>query len=472
MKIRISDQKLISDFREAIMKIDSLKEFWDIHNKAINKEESDFSIKYACGIYIADAFDSVFKEECFTKQKEKIEKIKMGKLPNGLLLKDVIRISFSGENADESSLSKISFALADNYNSKYYNPEKARQKRMMYAEQRKMFSQSVLSNLIIIFESYLAEIYELLVVFNHKQYLENKQMYVSEIFNLELHEIIHNVIRNEVEQNMYDSLKTLDKIKEKSGFDIDRYAKIRKQFEEIYYRRNIYVHNNGIVNEIYLSKVDKRYCSKVEVNQYLSCDDDYLLNAIGLVKKVICSMYYELLNCEICKEQNTFNALSDVGFETLCQKDYSIAEHIYNMLSRHKGFEYIDRAVYQINYINALKQQGRNIEKLLNEFDVSIATDTFKIAKFCLQEKFEDAYKLLLRSYPESFDAISLREWPLFINFRNTEYYKKFKDEHIDDFKKFVFEDNPIVLENEQSTEQPETIAPEEDVCKKELQPV
>lgn len=93
-------------------------------------------------------------------------------------------------------------------------------------------------------------------------------MYVSEIFNLELHEIIHNVIRNEVEQNMYDSLKTLDKIKEKSGFDIDRYAKIRKQFEEIYYRRNIYVHNNGIVNEIYLSKVDKRYCSKVEVNQF------------------------------------------------------------------------------------------------------------------------------------------------------------------------------------------------------------
>ena len=446
MNIKISRDVIIGDFKKAIMEIDSLKDFFEVYVKAVNLEEKDFLDKYKYGIAIADALDSVYMEKSYESQKSKLEKVKDERLANGLLVKDVIHIVYSEDEADNNAQIKLSFSLLDRYDYKYYNPEISRRKKSMFQEQRRMFAQSILSNLIIIFESYLAKVYEILVITCHKSYLDNKQIYVSEIFNRDLGEIIHSAVRNEVEQNMYDSLKTLDKMKCTSGFDIDRYIPIRKKFEEIYYRRNIYVHNSGKVNEIYLSKVDKKYQYNAELNNYLSCDDEYLLSAIRIVKKVVCSLYYELLNTKIFDNNIPYGSLSNVGFEALCSKEYSIAEHIYNSLSKHKGFEYIDKAAYQANYINALKQQGVDIEKLIDEYDVSIATDDFKIAKLCLQDRFEDVYELLVKSYPESFDAIALREWPIFVNFRDTEFYEKFKASHKADFKEFVFEENSMTM--------------------------
>jgi hypothetical protein len=43
-----------------------------------------------------------------------------------------------------------------------------------------------------------------------------------------------------------------------------------------------------------------------------------------------------------------------------------------------------------------------------------------------------------------SFNAVSIREWPLFIDFRKAEYYEKFKEEHNSDFNEFIFEDSQL----------------------------
>ena len=94
----------------------------------------------------------------------------------------------------------------------------------------------------------------------------------------------------------------------------DRYIsisrEISKKFEEIYYRRNIYVHNNGKANEIYLSKVDVNYRKKVTMNQYLFCDEEYLLDSILITKKMICAMFYELLVAEDA-DNDIFETLAD-----------------------------------------------------------------------------------------------------------------------------------------------------------------
>lgn len=73
----------------------------------------------------------------------------------------------------------------------------------------------------------------------------------------------------------------------------------------------------------------------------------------------------------------------------------------------------------------------------------------FEIAKCCLQDDFDRVYTLLSRTYPESFNATAIRDWPVFIDFRKTEQYEKFKLEHSDDFKQYLFDSNETIDNSE-----------------------
>ena len=151
METIISEQALIFDFRNSIIKIDALNGFLKLHIEAINDAEKTFTEKYQ------------------TLQLEKIKDIKLSK---GIKISDVADISFSGDCVENEIINKISFKLNDKYNNEFYNPEGVLRKKMMFAEHRKMLAQALLSNLIIIFESYLANVYEILVIKNHEKYIE------------------------------------------------------------------------------------------------------------------------------------------------------------------------------------------------------------------------------------------------------------------------------------------------------------
>ncbi len=433
------------DFMEAIIEIDSLKEFLTIHSRTNKSNLDKFLNDYDIGLKIASLFDKVMALSSIEEKTEYINSIQEEFIGANLKLKDILAITYDCEE------DCVSFQMSPRYDSKQYNPQVAKDKQISLKKQDKIFAQSILSNAIIIFESYLAKVYEILALKFPDKYFENKQIPLCGILSGDLGNIISKSIKSEIEQNMYDTLKTLDKMKEKSGFDVERHFKIRKKFEEIYYRRNIYVHNNGKANEIYLSKVDMNYRKKVTMNQYLFCDEEYLLDSILITKKMICAMFYELLVAEDA-DNDIFETLADVGYDALCVEEYKNAEQIYCMLSKTKKFPYKLKAMYQVNYINSLKQQGKNINNLLDSFDVSIATDDFIIAKLCLQDEHTKVFEMIERTYPEPFPAQVIREWPLFIDFRKTEYYEILEVNHPDDFKKFVFEEKNSCVENITST--------------------
>ena len=46
----------------------------------------------------------------------------------------------------------------------------------------------------------------------------------------------------------------------------------------------------------------------------------------------------------------------------------------------------------------------------------------------------KEIYLYLNKTYPNSFNAISLKEWPIFVNFRESQEYQKFCAEHSEDF--------------------------------------
>lgn len=243
-------------------------------------------------------------------------------------------------------------------------------------------------------------------------------------------------VESEIDNKMRNSLEALNHICEKEKINVDRYEKIVEVFEEVYYRRNAYVHTMGRANKDYMKKVNPKFLKDISENDQLICDDVYIENAIVVLCKLIFSIAYELL-VKLNASVEFIETLSNCFFDKLKNKEYALTKYAYYALSQYKNLPFINRTMYRINYINSAKQMNEEelVKNELKGLDVSIATDDFKIAKECLANNNEQVYQMLLNTYPKSFDAVAIREWPIFINFRETEFYKKFVAEHKDDFE-------------------------------------
>ena len=72
--------------------------------------------------------------------------------------------------------------------------------------------------------------------------------------------------------------------------------------------------------------------------------------------------------------------------------------------------------------------------------------------KLCLQDKNEEVYNALNEHYSELYSAELIRDWPIFIEFRRTEFYNKFVEEHAEDFETTIIKitDNSFEMQDEQ----------------------
>lgn len=434
IKINLTNETIINSFLNAIQEVESMREFYETFRDAWIKNKHEFEDTYKVGLEI-NAFIEKLLGSNTPMQDYQLQK---NTIIQGYMLDEMIKINIT----EKENKITISYSMQDAFStSSIYNPQISRKKYLKIENQKEIFVRSILSNFVIIFERYFSKIYEFMVVLNPESYLEGKTIKLSDLFSLTSAQLIHKEVRKQVADKMYDSLSTLENMKNKSNFNIDRYLPIQKEFEEIYFRRNIFIHNSGVVNDSYLSSVDDKYSSRLKCGDKLDCDNEYMKNAITTLKKMICILFYEFL-LATKPDIECYNALSDdVAFSALSNGEYPFAEYIYGVLSKNKYIEYAEKTRCQVNYMIALKQQGKSIETLLAHFDVSAMDVQFNIAKNCLLDNHDKVYDLLSEVCPQKIPAVAIRDWPLFIDFRKTQRYEQFKSEHADDFKQFVFED-------------------------------
>ncbi|MBQ8372249.1 MAG: hypothetical protein IJX38_04875 [Clostridia bacterium] len=440
VEIIVPNEVIKGSFLTAIQEVEALNEFYNDFITNWNQNKIELENTYKIGLAINDVLQNIPDDE------DNVESLKAQideKDIFGTELKEIINVTLTREN-DKNN---ISYSMSSDFQSQ--DPQLTRNKKYKLDSQRTIFCRSVLSNVIIIFEKYLAQIYEFLVVSNPEQYFEGKTIKTSRLFSATVEEIIISEVREEVSNNLFDSIKTLDKMNEKSSINLDRYICIRKVFEEIYYRRNLFVHNEGVVNKIYLDNIHEEYKKGVKCGDKLVCDDYYLHNSIVVLKEMICVLFYEFL-VSIKSDAKNYDILSqNIAFSALNNEEYAFCEYIYGILVKNKEFSFLDKSMFEVNRMIALKQQGKSIRKWLDGFDVSAMQTQFAIAKCCLQDDFDSVYTLLSRTYPESFNATAIRDWPIFIDFRKTEQYEKFKLEHSDDFKQYLFDSDETIDNSE-----------------------
>lgn len=439
---------MLEGLQEAIIAIESLEEYYLNSIKNVQEMKINTEKKYEIGLLIDDKLGEAMALKDFNAIQNAVNELTQIKLSNGIQISEYITISCEKESEEEVPVISYSIKQELEINPQFVDPKNARREYNKVEQYENILVSSTLSNVIIIFERYLASVYEALILINPKKYFENQKIEIANIFNKNVRDIVVECVKKEVESNMFDSLKTLELISLKENININRYKNVLDEFEEIYYRRNLYIHNNGVVNNLYLSNIKDKFKKDIKVKQKLVTDEIYLRNAINMLYKIVCTLFYEVQLSYNPKYEKWHISLGNIGFDFLQDKNYDVAEQIYFILSSYKQLCFRDKAMYRINYINAVKQQGKTeiVKKELSELDVSIATDDYKIAKLCLEDKNAEVYEEISKNYPEPFTADLIRDWPLFINFRESEYYTLFVKEHQEDFGSFVFEFEELSL--------------------------
>ena len=428
---------LVNEFNNAMDEIKSLTEFYRTSKKSITQYEREIKTKYEYGLLLCKFFGEIINAKNEEDKNLKIEEINKKTLFADKTVKDVCEIF-----PVDGDIDTLKYRIKDKYRD-IINPVKAKKTLNIKKQYEKILISSVLSNIIIIFEKYLSNIYHILIIRNPKKYLQNQTIKLAEIFDQNVKEVFDEKIQQEIDSKMFDSLKAIDILTKEENIIIDKTEPILKDFQEIHYRRNSYVHSEGKAVKRYLKNVDQKFKENIKENDFLYCDEKYINNSINLLIKIIFSFTLGMLTKSKINEDN-LTKISNYFFERLSSKEYELAKFGYLSLYNLKEVEMKDKTMFLINYLNALKQLKKTDEfnEKIKKLDVSMATDDFKIAKECLLDNNKKVFELLKDTYPKSFDAVCIREWPIFINFRKTEFYQEFVNLHKLDFETQQLEKN------------------------------
>ena len=428
------DKYLLGLLMESIEDMEALKDYYNTQYQSLSEYIKKGIDKYYYGICLDRFFLKLVteSEDILISEEEK-------KICNEVLE--------SYEIIERENRKEVLYKIKPEFkhNSFEMNPHKARKEFNKLFQQPDILNESTLMMLLVKYENCISGIYRFLLSYYPQAYLSSKSITYSELIECEsdLESIKQKFIEKEVEEFMRmplsDWYKTFE-IKHKAKFDF--IAEEMKGFKEIYYRRNIVVHNQGIANDIYVSNAEKK---DVSIGERLIVDKEYIDSAFEKTVKVLIGTLWGLRKladdkADICDE------LFNYGYKCLSEEKWELGRFINSLLLTDKDQQAADIMCERVNHWIAIKNIS-GVEKIHDEvdaLDVSAMDLQFRIAKHALLDDFVNVSILLDKGLDDCIHPDYVREWPLFIQYRESEYYQDFIKSHAN-----VFETQGYESENE-----------------------
>lgn len=413
--------------KHTVEQIERLKFLFKTELKSINRKSKrgmkDNNTGYAVISYIrtlAYQDNLIKKSKSYTRFKNFIEKF-IEIIPNE---------STSDKSIKFRIKNKKKLGVDDSF-----DPEKEAIEFEKYHNMPQLFCEETIIMLIVKFEDAISNLLYCLFERFPEKYLSDKTIPYSEIVKINGNDLESYVINDLISKTMRKEYVEWFKIFESHGMNFKKYG-VFDDFTELYYRRNLIVHNKSIVNESYLNGISKTHVKKPDINELLLVDEKYVLHAFDIVECVISSIFIECSKFYKKEEKISYiDEIFNVGFKFLCNEQYFVSEFIFTQLEKTD----IDECTKMMSKVNRWISQKNlygtdSVKKEIEETDFSALNDEFLIAKYILIEDYNNAIPLLEKMIDNALIATSIEEWPLYKDFRKTKDYDNFKFHHKDIF--------------------------------------
>lgn len=410
----------IALLRYSLERISSLEHYYEAEAKNVLRVAKKGKSQHSVGAMIEDYFmclANLSEKELSTEEFKKFEK---------KVLKHIEVASVTEGNNSKSITYRF---LSEEQAEKAGNLKEEKRLYYQYAEMPLIHGCSTLMMVVTRFEEFISNyLSELYTRFPHK-YLDNQQLSFSEICSADIKEIKKNLVLREVDYKMRESFKEWFKLFTSHGLSCKLFEEDLSVLSEIYARRNIIVHNSGIVNPSYLAAVPD---SGQKLGDRLSVNEEYVKTVFDTIYRIIILMIIESSKLNKDNKDEYFAGVFDVLFEYLLRGKYKVCEPAYAELSIKEGVNSEVQLMSKVNrWICIIAEKGLNeVESEIQSFDVSTLNDSFKMAKHVLLKDY-DATNIILKRMLKNDESYSscIEEWPLFMWYRESDQFVQLKEE-------------------------------------------
>jgi len=196
-------------------------------------------------------------------------------------------------------------------------------------------------------------------------------------------------------------------------------------------RRNLLVHNSGIVNTIYLSKVATSLRKGKKKGNKLHLSRKYLDERIDYFEK-----YSLLIAAELWKKLKPIahkrgSILGNISYDHIKAARWSVAEGLSYFMMMDKAQKESFRLVGTLNYWQCLKRQGRwaEVEEQATAEDFSAKSLRYQLGHLALLGKKKEFFEIVpVALTGEEITLEELREYPIFIDMRKDRCFSQYKE--------------------------------------------
>lgn len=241
-------------------------------------------------------------------------------------------------------------------------------------------------------------------------------------------EIIESTVSSLMWRGRLEQIKWIEKNITKNDFKsiIPAYEK----FVEITERRNVYIHNNGIVNQSYIDRIKASGTKDIQVSvgeklrltaNYFLESSDILVEAYTIISQSVVRKLVKTEN-EIEKADIDTHFNHCVYYQLENGRNESAARLAKSMLSDAFAVSDVIRKMAIVNYAIALKRLSKKdeMEKILGGVDWSSTRTEFALCLAAIRDDIDEVARLapLLKS-SDMVTPSSYFEWPAFEEMRD-----------------------------------------------------
>jgi hypothetical protein len=215
--------------------------------------------------------------------------------------------------------------------------------------------------------------------------------------------------------------------------------------QEACLRRNVLVHNGGIINNIYVNRLPAQIDEGLKVGDQVRVDESYLDDRLDRLEIVFVLVAFEVWRKLDKDGELRLGVAIQLAFDALKSGRWAVARAVASYAFNQKECSESQRLMAKVNYWQSFKWSGdlENVRAEIEEWDISAAGMQFRVAKSILlgdKEASMNGIRVLLGVGELTIDQ--LNEWPLFQDLRSSGSISTLLREHGNEGKPQLMADN------------------------------
>ncbi|MFW1586367.1 hypothetical protein ACEWBR_21920 [Vibrio parahaemolyticus] len=223
--------------------------------------------------------------------------------------------------------------------------------------------------------------------------IKDKQLSLDDLYELgSIEDARKFLIDSKVESIMRSNIESWVKFfKEQVKLSMGYLSEHMNDMTEACQRRNLYVHNGGTVNSIYIKNCHFLPDAKDQIGRKIDTDREYIEKTISTFERCFILVASELWKKNEPNSESRYKVLKSLAEEHIDQGRYDIAESLSYFLCGDKQNSEFQLLMAKMNYWYAIKAQGNlsKVNKDIEKEDMTARPSIFKFMKANLLSDFE-----------------------------------------------------------------------------------